>query len=42
MDARTGLCRGCRRTIAEIASWGGLSDDDRLRVLAAIAERPQV
>jgi hypothetical protein len=23
-------------------TWGGLSDDDRLRVLAAIAERPQL
>lgn len=42
MDPHSGLCRGCRRTIAEIASWGGMSDDDRLRVLAAIAERPHI
>ena len=41
MDAETGLCRGCRRTIGEIASWGALSDEDRLRVLAALAERHQ-
>jgi len=26
-----GLCVGCRRTLAEIARWGTMSDDDRRR-----------
>jgi len=26
-----GLCIGCRRTLAEIARWGTMSDDDRRR-----------
>ena len=30
MDA-DGLCIGCRRTLAEIARWGTISDDDRRR-----------
>jgi predicted Fe-S protein YdhL (DUF1289 family) len=30
MDAG-GLCIGCRRTLAEIARWGTMSDDDRRR-----------
>ena len=30
MDA-DGLCIGCRRTLAEIARWGTLSNDDRKR-----------
>lgn len=28
MDA-SGLCRGCRRTLAEIARWGSMSDTER-------------
>jgi predicted Fe-S protein YdhL (DUF1289 family) len=30
MDA-DGLCQGCRRTLAEIARWGTMNDDDRRR-----------
>lgn len=30
MDAR-GLCVGCRRTLAEIARWSAMSDDERRR-----------
>jgi uncharacterized protein len=30
MDA-LGLCLGCRRTLAEIARWGGMSQDERRR-----------
>lgn len=30
MDA-DGLCIGCRRTLAEIARWGTMSNDDRKR-----------
>mgnify|MGYP002385587061 CR=1 FL=1 len=26
-----GLCVGCRRTLAEIARWSGMDDDERRR-----------
>lgn len=26
-----GMCLGCRRTLAEIAHWGTMSDPERLR-----------
>ncbi|HJW04028.1 MAG TPA: DUF1289 domain-containing protein [Azospira sp.] len=39
MDAASGLCRGCFRTLDEIATWAGASDDQRLTVLAAVAGR---
>jgi uncharacterized protein len=32
MDAATGWCEGCQRTLSEIAAWGGL-DDDRKRTV---------
>ena len=32
MDA-AGLCVGCHRTLGEIAAWGGLDDDARLRLM---------
>ena len=28
-----GLCEGCRRTTAEIARWGQMGDDERLRIM---------
>jgi predicted Fe-S protein YdhL (DUF1289 family) len=39
MDAATGFCEGCRRTLAEIAAWGGLSDEQKLAVWQALAAR---
>jgi predicted Fe-S protein YdhL (DUF1289 family) len=39
MDARTGLCRGCLRTLDEIAAWSVLDDDARQAVLAALPGR---
>jgi len=39
MDPQSGLCRGCLRTLAEIAGWGGMSDAERQAVLAALPER---
>ena len=39
IDARTGWCEGCRRTIDEIAAWGGMADEGRLEVLARLDER---
>jgi predicted Fe-S protein YdhL (DUF1289 family) len=32
MDAQTGLCTGCLRTIDEIAAWSVLDDDERRAV----------
>lgn len=47
MDPISGLCRGCQRTLDEIARWGEMSDAEREAVLAAlparasdVAERP--
>jgi len=42
MNARSGLCEGCARSLDEIAAWSGLSDADKRRVLAAIALRRPV
>jgi predicted Fe-S protein YdhL (DUF1289 family) len=46
LDARTGLCAGCGRTIAEIAAWSGMSEAERARIMAElparIAARPAV
>lgn len=39
MDAASGLCVGCLRTIDEIAAWSVLDDDERRGVLAAIGQR---
>ena len=34
-----GCCAACRRTLAEIAGWSGLSEPEKNRVLAALPER---
>jgi len=39
IDAATGLCVGCTRTLDEIAAWGVLDDGARRAVWAAIACR---
>jgi len=39
MDAATGWCEGCLRTIDEIAAWGGMADDDKRAVWRQLAER---
>ncbi len=39
MDAATGLCEGCLRTLDEIAAWGGLDDDRRRGVWRLIEQR---
>jgi predicted Fe-S protein YdhL (DUF1289 family) len=33
-----GLCVGCGRTVAEIASWQSMSDDEREAVVRAIRD----
>ncbi|MDE2164750.1 MAG: DUF1289 domain-containing protein [Alphaproteobacteria bacterium] len=39
VDPQTGLCRGCGRTLAEIAAWPTLDDAGRRRVLETAASR---
>jgi len=39
LDARSGLCLGCWRTIDEIAQWTKMSADERQRVMAELPAR---
>jgi predicted Fe-S protein YdhL (DUF1289 family) len=39
MDAATGYCAGCFRTLDEIAAWSTLDDAGKRRVLAALPAR---
>jgi uncharacterized protein len=39
MDGASKLCEGCLRTIDEIASWGGMSEQEKLMVCDAIEHR---
>ena len=39
MDPATRTCRGCRRTIAEIAGWYDASPAEKRAILARLATR---
>jgi len=39
VDPRSGLCRGCGRTLDEIAGWGTLSETERRRIMADLPQR---
>lgn len=39
LDARSGLCLGCGRTIDEIAGWAAMSAAERTRVMAELPAR---
>lgn len=39
IDADSGLCLGCFRTLAEIAAWSRLSDDEREGVMRDLPAR---
>lgn len=39
LDARSGLCLGCGRTIDEIARWGAMSAVERARIMAELPAR---
>lgn len=41
MDAASGQCVGCFRTLDEIARWSRLDDAARDAILAAVARRRQ-
>jgi predicted Fe-S protein YdhL (DUF1289 family) len=42
MDAETGWCVGCGRTIDEIVRWGSTSNADRDAVMAALPARTAI
>ena len=39
LEPISGLCRGCGRTLDEIARWTALNDDQRARVMAELPQR---
>lgn len=39
VSGQTGLCIGCGRTLAEIASWGSLGEDDRRAIMETLPAR---
>ncbi|WP_349371175.1 DUF1289 domain-containing protein [Salinarimonas sp.] len=39
IDEETGLCEGCGRTRAEIATWGRLSEEERRAIMAGLDRR---
>ena len=39
MQAATGWCEGCLRTLDEIAAWGRLDDDGKRVIWVALGER---
>ena len=39
MDAATGLCEGCCRTLDEIAAWSRASEDEKRAIWGALLQR---
>jgi predicted Fe-S protein YdhL (DUF1289 family) len=39
VDPPSGLCRGCGRSLAEIARWTAYSDNERARIMAELPQR---
>jgi predicted Fe-S protein YdhL (DUF1289 family) len=39
LDTQAGLCRGCGRTLAEIASWMRMTGAERKRIMADLPAR---
>lgn len=39
LDYTNKICRGCLRTLDEIAAWGYSNDDEKQRILQNIEER---
>ena len=39
MDARTGWCEGCMRSLDEIAGWSTMSDAEKRVLVDALAHR---
>jgi len=41
MDDELRYCRGCRRTLEEIARWSEMTDAERAQVLAQLPRRKE-
>jgi predicted Fe-S protein YdhL (DUF1289 family) len=41
IDSASNLCRGCLRTLDEIANWSGMDNGGKQAVLDRVAEREQ-
>ena len=39
VDAATGLCEGCYRTLDEIARWGCASEEEKLAIWQQLLQR---
>jgi predicted Fe-S protein YdhL (DUF1289 family) len=39
MDAASGLCFGCGRTLDEIAGWAAMSPEERRTIMAVLPAR---
>jgi predicted Fe-S protein YdhL (DUF1289 family) len=39
LDPASGLCRGCGRSVEEIAAWARYSDVERARIMALLPHR---
>ena len=39
IDPASGLCRGCGRTLDEIALWGSMSGEERRRIMGELMGR---
>jgi len=39
IDPANGLCKGCARTLNEIARWGTMSAEERRRIMAELSAR---
>lgn len=39
MDARSGLCIGCGRTLDEVARWGAMEESERTAIMKTLPAR---
>lgn len=39
IDAPSGLCRGCGRTLDEIARWASMSEDEQAAIMRHLKDR---
>lgn len=39
IDAATGLCTGCGRSLSEIAGWAAMTDFERQRIMRELPAR---
>lgn len=39
VDGESGLCMGCYRTLAEVASWSGIDEETRRSIMADLPMR---